>query len=261
MDTKLKILITGANGYVGKSLHIALKDKYDITAITRNECDLSNPDSVKLFFKDKTFDIVIHCAVKGGSRLALDSWKIMDDNLHMYYNLLSNKHCFNKFIHFGSGAEIYLQQSPYGLSKHVIRQSILERENFYNLRIFAVFDQNELNTRFIKANIKHYLNKEPIEIYQNKNMDFFYIPDLVKLVEYYIINNDLPKEVNCRYKEIVSLNDIANLINNLDSHKVKIKLGDDPSFDYIGIEYHNLPINFIGLEQGIKETYNKLKNE
>jgi nucleoside-diphosphate-sugar epimerase len=98
----------------------------------------------------------------------------------------------------------------------VIRQSILEKENFYNLRIFAVFDENEWDTRFIKTNIRHYINKKPIQIYQNKNMDFFYIPDLVKLVEYYVTNNDLPKEANCHYGNTVSLKDIANLINNLD---------------------------------------------
>ena len=257
----MKILITGANGYVGKSLHTALKDKYNVTTITRKECDLSNSESVRLFFEDKIFDVVIHCAIEGGSRLIQDDWKVMDDNLCMYYNLLSNKHRFNKLIHFGSGAETHLQHTPYGLSKHVIRQSILEKENFYNLRIFAVFDENEWDTRFIKTNIRHYINKKPIQIYQNKNMDFFYIPDLVKLVEYYVTNNDLPKEANCHYGNTVSLKDIANLINNLDSYKVKIEFGEGSSPDYIGKEYHNLPIDFIGLEQGIKETYNKLKNK
>ena len=44
----------------------------------------------------------------------------------------------------------------------MIRQSILEKENFYNLRIFAVFDENEWDTRFIKTNIRHYINKKPI---------------------------------------------------------------------------------------------------
>jgi GDP-L-fucose synthase len=257
----MKILITGGNGYVAKSLYNALKDKYDVTAITRDNFDLTNRESTNIFFTKKYFDVVIHCAIEGGSRLVQDDWKVMDDNLCMYYNLLSNKHCFNKFIHFGSGAETHLQHTPYGLSKHVIRQSILEKENFYNLRIFAVFDENEWDTRFIKANIKHYINREPMQIYQNKNMDFFYIPDLVKLVEYYIVNSDLPKEANCHYGNMVSLKNIVNLINNLDDYKVEIEFGDGSSPDYIGEEYHNLPIEFIGLEQGIKETYNKLKNK
>lgn len=257
----MKILITGTNGYVGKSLYIALKDKYEVTALTRNECDLTNSSSVNSYFEDKWFDVVIHCAIKGGSRLREDGWDVLDANVSMYYNLLANKHHFNKFIHFGSGAETHLQHNPYGLSKHVIRQSMLEKENFYNLRIFAVFDENEWDTRFIKANINHYLNKNPMQVYQNKLMDFFYIPDLVKLVEYYVLNDNLPKEANCQYNTTTSLYNIANFINNLGDYNVEIKLGDGSSSDYIGEKYHNLPIDFIGLEQGIKETYNKLKNK
>lgn len=257
----MNILITGGNGYIAKSLYNALKDKHEVTTITRNECDLSSSSSVDSYFEGKGFDVVIHCAVKGGSRLKQDGWDVMDANLSMYYNLLANKHCFNKFIHFGSGAETHHQHNPYGLSKHVIRQSMLEKENFYNLRIFAVFDENEWDTRFIKANINHYLNKTPMQVHQNKLMDFFYIPDLIKLVEYYILNDNLPKEANCQYSTTTSLYNIANLINNLDNHRVEIKLGDESSSDYTGGEYHNLPIEFIGLEQGIKEIYNKLKNK
>ena len=37
----MKILITGANGYIGKSLYNALKDKYDVTAVTRTDFDFN----------------------------------------------------------------------------------------------------------------------------------------------------------------------------------------------------------------------------
>ena len=254
----MRILITGANGYIGKSLYNALKDKYDVTAITRNECDLNNSESVNLFFKDKIFDVVVHCAVKGGSRLQQDNWNILDINLSMYYNLLANKNHFDKLIHFGSGAEMYNNTQPYGFSKEVIRKSVLYNDRFYNLRIFGVFDENELDTRFIKANIKRYINKEPMNIHQNRLMDFIYMPDLVKIVEYYI-NNDGPKEIDCTYNESLTLEKITRIINKLEEYKVDVEIinkgADRP---YIGT-FNNLGIEFIGLEQGIKETYNKLK--
>jgi nucleoside-diphosphate-sugar epimerase len=110
------------------------------------------------FFQSKHFDVVIHCAVQGGSRLKKDSYKDMDINLVMYYNLLQHKPHYDKLIHFGSGAEVFNSEDPYGLSKKVIANSISEIDNFYNIRIFAVFDENELDTRFIKSNIKRYLN-------------------------------------------------------------------------------------------------------
>lgn len=257
----MNILITGGNGYIAKSIYNALKDKYNINIITRNECDLTDPLAVNLFFSDKWFDVVIHCAVKGGSRLQKDNWDIMDINLSMYYNLLSNKNHYNKFIHFGSGAEVHMKEEPYGFSKNVIHKSILSKDNFYNVRIFGVFDENELDTRFIKANIKKYINKEPILIYENKKMSFFYMKDLIMLIEYIIINDSskLIKENNCDYIKKYTLLEIAQMINKLDNYKVPILIETELGKDYVNeysIEY-DLP--YIGLEKGIIETYNKLK--
>ncbi len=254
----MNILITGGNGYIGKSLYNALKAKYNITVITRNECDLNNSLAVNTYFQDKEFDVVIHCAVNGGSRLQQDDWSVLDTNLSMYYNLYSNKDKFKKLIHFGSGAEIHDNKSPYGFSKDVIRKSILNNDGFYNLRIFGVFDENELDTRFIKSNIKRYINKDPMIIHQNKMMDFIYMPDLIEIVEYYI-NNDGPKEINCNYDNIMSLQDIAGIINSLDEYRVNIEVKNkEKGKPYVG-GFKNLGIRFTGLKLGIKETYNKLK--
>jgi GDP-L-fucose synthase len=260
----MRILITGANGYIGKSLRNALRDKHFVTAITRKELELTDAVAVKEFFsKSPFFDIVIHCAVAGGSRLTKDDWNVMDKNLTMYYNLLANRTRFGKFIHFGSGAETYMPSEPYGYSKKVIAKSILNQDKFYNLKIFGVFDENELDTRFIKANIKRYINKEPIQIYQDRVMDFFYMQDLIKVIKYYIAEANPPKEFDCVYNRIHRLSFIANTINNLDKHKVdmieaELQEGTPYTSNYRNVE---LPIEFIGLVGGIENTYNKLKNE
>ena len=140
-------------------------------------------------------------------------------------------------------------------------QSILKKENFYNIRIFAVFDEYELNTRFIKANIKKYINKESLIIHQNKYMDFFNMLDLISIVEYVMLNDDAPKEIDCTYSKSNTLFEIAEMINNLDEHKVSIKV-ENPTLDvpYVG-KYTPLGIEYIGLESSIKNTYNILKNE
>jgi len=254
----MKVLITGGNSYIAKSLYNALKDQYGITCITRQDFDLTAFQAMNNFFQSKHFDVVIHCAVQGGSRLKKDSYKDMDINLVMYYNLLQHKPHYDKLIHFGSGAEVFNSEDPYGLSKKVIANSISEIDNFYNIRIFAVFDENELDTRFIKSNIKRYLNKENIVIYQDKLMDFFYMKDLVTLVNYYIKENHLPKVAECSYDKKYSLLDIANLINNLSKHKVSIKqLDPTEGNSYIGKT--SLQLNYVGLEKGIQEVYNKIK--
>jgi GDP-L-fucose synthase len=257
----MNILITGGNGYVAKSLHNAFKDQHNVTSVTRQDFDLTDSKATNSWFENKHFDVILHTAVVGGSRLKPEDASIMDQNLQMYYNLLSCKSKYDKFIQFGSGAELLQRDTPYGLSKHIIHQSILEKNGFYNIRIYGVFDENEWETRFIKTCIKKYINNEPMEVHQNKYMDFFYMEDLVSLVKLYILNDNLPKEIDCTYRESKTLYHITDIINHLNGHQVEIKLNNSGvGTEYIG-KFTDLGINYMGLEKGIIETYNKLKNE
>ena len=113
----MNILITGGNGYIGKSLS---KNLSEAISVNRKVFDLTDRYSTDKWFDGKYFDIVIHTAVKGGSRLSEDNGDVCYQNLQMFYNLLNNKHCFNKLIHFGSGAELGMPTDPYGLSKNII---------------------------------------------------------------------------------------------------------------------------------------------
>jgi dTDP-4-dehydrorhamnose reductase len=58
-----QILITGANGQLGRSL-AALKNQtpYKLCLVTRQEMDLSQPDTIDAFLSGKTFDFLINCA-------------------------------------------------------------------------------------------------------------------------------------------------------------------------------------------------------
>lgn len=76
----MRILITGANGYIGKSLYNALKDKYDVTAITRTSFDLTDSIALSKFFESRySFDVVLHCAASTNPRDT--NWDIADINL------------------------------------------------------------------------------------------------------------------------------------------------------------------------------------
>ena len=177
----------------------------------------------------------------------------------MYYNIVENRQSYGRLIHFGSGAEINSQDTLYGFSKSVIRKSVLNNDNFYNLRIYAVFDENELDSRFIKASIKNYIDKKPISIHQNRQMSFFYMKDLISLVKHYIETKDPEKEINCCYKEVYTLEKIASIINNLDSHRVDIiKQTEEFGKPYYGFNTNFPNIKLIGLEKAIKETYNQI---
>lgn len=255
-----RILITGGNGYIAKSLAQGLSE-HDVTLITRADVNLTDENACRSFFYNKSFDVVLHTAIEGGSRLKKDDESVLENNIKMHYNVYNYAGKYAKFISFGSGAELGRPTDPYGLSKFVIAQSMLSKPNCYNIRVYAVFDHNELDTRFIKANITKYANKEDMVIHQNKLMDFFYMDDLLLVIKYYINNNNPPKEFNCTYLESKTLLQIAETINHLDKHRVGINvLNDGLIGDYIG-SWDGLILPYTGLEQGIQNTYNIIKSQ
>jgi nucleoside-diphosphate-sugar epimerase len=255
----MKILITGGNGYIARSIYSILHNKYDITTIGRKDFDLTDWKQTNEWFQDKSFDVIIHTAVSGGSRLKEETDLVIRENLLMYRNLLNHQDKFTKFISFGSGAELGNPTTPYGISKQIIADSMFFKPNFLNLRIYAVFDENELDTRFIKSNIQRYIDHKDMIIHQNKQMDFFYMGDLVNLVDYFLSREEwVYEELDCCYIEKHTLVDIANIINNIDQHKVEIKLGINAEKPYVGF-WRGLPIELIGLKKGIINTYNKIK--
>jgi len=256
----MRILVTGGKGYIAKSITNTLWSRYHIIAPGKDELDLTDKSSVDKFFENKQFDVVIHTAIKGVANTRDPDETISFWNLVMFYNLLSKKDHFKKLINIGSGAERYLPDTPYGHSKNIINKLVHKYDDFYTLRVFAVFDENENDTRFIKSSIRKVLNNEPIVVYQDRLMDFIYMPDLISTIVYYMEGKDLLKEVDCIYEDTVSLSKIANYINNhLSINKVPINIEDPlPGENYIGT-FTELPVAFIGLEQGIENVYNKLK--
>lgn len=270
----MKILLTGSNGFLGSNILQKLKE-YDITAITRNDLDLCNTEETDLFFSNNKFDIVIHCAINGGNRLVTDDYSCLYQNTLMALNLQKNKSSFNKLIHFGSGAEldrnldifgyennIYnrVPNDYYGLSKNIIARIFDSEPNFYNLRIFNVFAEDEAARRMIKSNILNYIEGNPIIIHQDKLMDFFFIDDFVTILKYYIDDKCSIKEIDCVYREKVSLSQIAYMINHLSDHKVPVVTNSEArGNNYTG--NYSIFFNqtkFLGLEYGIRKVYESL---
>jgi UDP-glucose 4-epimerase len=257
----MKILITGKNGYIAKSLIKALSPNYNITSIGREDFELLDGKATKEWFSEKYFDLVIHTAIVGGNRLVPENSDVLTKNLMMYDNLMKCNANFDRFMNFGSGAEVK-HNTPYGFSKRIISQLMRDNPKNINVRIYSVFDENELYTRFIKSSIQKYINKEDIVIHQDKKMDFFYMKDLISLVEWYIDHREYNSQINfmsCSYLKKHTLSQVASLINDLDEHKVNIRIEDNGVGDDYCEAYSVLPFELTGLEEGIKETYKKLK--
>jgi nucleoside-diphosphate-sugar epimerase len=261
----MNILITGAKGYIGTALMTYLNENHTVTGISRDDFDLTNSVDTANWFKDKHFDVVIHTAAVGVRNPNKNDMTVLDTNLRMYYNLLEASAHYNRFINLGSGAEVFQQDTSYGLSKSLIRSSLLAKDKFFNLRMYGLFDENEMNSRFIKANVINYIRRHDIIVHQNRYMDFFYMKDFYKIIDYFISHNNPPKEYECGYRTTPSLQGIANFINTLSDYEVNI-IYITPK-NTLGSKYcvgnYTRPqiigdYEVIGWEEGVREVYNKL---
>lgn len=261
----MNILLTGSQGYIGSGIIRYLDNRYNISKINRRVFDLRDTQATDQWFNqldhNTFFDVVIHTAIVGGNRLSNDDSSVLDNNIKMYSNLLNHRDKYRKFINIGSGAEKCSPDTFYGLSKKTIACSLSDKKHCYNLRIYGIFDEYEIDRRFIKSSLSRYLNQQNIVIHNDRYMDFIYFLDFISILRKYIENDDMPKTLDCVYRNKYMLTDIAAIINQLDYYTVKVEINDKKdTTDYIG-ECSNLQIDHHGLEYGIKETYKRIKNE
>ncbi len=275
----MNILVTGANGFIGSNIIKLLSNDTNFKFFNgnRNFIDLYSIDSIERYLDKNQIDTVIHCAIEGGSRLKQDTSDIFYRNILIYENLIKFNHRYKVFINFGSGAEFdrkydisnvneydmfgVVPTDFYGLSKNIISKLSVHYCASVNLRIFGCFYHNELSTRFIKNNINKYINHKSMIIHQDRYMDFFYMDDLINIIEYSLNNPPSTyKDINMSYLKKYKLSDITSIINDLSSYKVDVIIENEN----FGLNYtgngellNSLNLKLKGLELGIKECYHK----
>ena len=210
---KKTIFVTGASGFIGRNITEFFRDTATIIAPSHAQLDLLSQDAVNKFFKEREIDYVIHCANIGGNRKCRDTIDIVEKNVRIFFNLVENSRYFDKFIHFGSGAE-YDKSRPltqitetsfgeripidsYGFSKFSISKFIENSENIVCLRLFGVFGKYEdFEYKFISNAILKNLLQLPIRIRQNVFFDWLYIDDLMRIIPYFFDNEPRYKIYN-----------------------------------------------------------------
>ena len=275
----INILITGAGGFVGKTLTEYLKDKeYSVFATRHSELDLLDVDKVSKYLKDNDIKIIIHCANVGGKRDSQHT-DILDNNIQMFTNLEKNMTKDMKMIFFGSGAEYaktrdlvnvkesdfgkYTPKDEYGLSKYRISELISKSsKNIVSLRIFGLFGKYEdSDVRFISGAIIANLNKQPISINKNVVFSYLYEDDFCEIIEWFINNDCKEKFINIVPDEKIDLVSIASIINSVSDYKSEvIVLNEGLNNEYSGDNERLLKsigdFSFIKYEESIKSMYN-----
>ena len=227
----MKILIIAKNSFLAKQIKdYFLNSEYDLYFSSREDFDLTSAEQTRNFFNVRHYDVVVNCAINGGIRGKEDTLQDFLNNIQMFKNLVDNRDGFGKLINFGSGAEFdrsldidscseeqIFTRSPkdyYGLSKNIITRIIYKYDKFFNIRIFGCFGKHEKEGRFLKTNIKNALSNEPLNVHQDRFMDYISADDLCKILKFYFDNDIklLPKDLNAVYKKKYTLKQLAKMV-------------------------------------------------
>lgn len=226
----MKIMITGGNGFIGLNLQERLGREHVVFAPSRKDLDLVNASDVRAYFREHSFDAVIHCATWDATQYSnKDTSKILDYNLRMFFNIVRERDNFGRLISLGSGAEfsrphwtpfmtedyfgIHVPADPYGFSKYIINKHIESMPGAVNLRLFGVFGKHEdWRIRFISNAAYRALHDLPINIRQDVFFDYLYINDLSDIINRFLYIVPKQKVYNVCTNRTCSLTVLARIV-------------------------------------------------
>jgi nucleoside-diphosphate-sugar epimerase len=224
----MRILLTGAGGFIGSSLISQLSDHYTIFPVYRNKnnplkrdilVDILNKEQVMNLFSSfaahTKIDVIIHCASILASGQNLKDFSLLYDNLKISENIVEITKMLkpSKLINLSSMAVypnidgVFNEQSlvnpsantdcVYGLSKfcsEIIFEYYLGKENIQvaNLRLAQVYGKGMRNDRIISVMKKELAENNTISVYGNgeRISNFIKVEKFAGIVKK-IINEDI----------------------------------------------------------------------
>tara|TARA_Y100000296_G_C5164732_1_gene253906 strand:- start:966 stop:1862 length:897 start_codon:yes stop_codon:yes gene_type:complete len=254
-----KILITGGNGFVARSLYENFTNSYfcplrrNIYAPSRAELDLLDADKVYEYLKENKFDVVVHTATYDAAPQfsSKDMDKVLEYNLKMFFNVARARYHYGKMIYFGSGAEAgrenwipqmreeYISWNvpadQYGLSKHTMNEIAENSRNIYNLRVFGLFGKfDDWRYRFISNACCKVVLGLPITIRNNARFDYLHIDDLAEVIKWFMNNEPKRRSYNVCSGQVHAYEAIATKILNTASKKLDIIINNSDLLEYSG---------------------------
>jgi len=261
----MRVMILGANGFIGKRLCKLLKNHEIIPIVRDGKYDLLSFAEVSAMLQFHTPDVIVNAAFDKNVGAA----SILN-NVQVFMNFYNNNIYFDRYINIGSGAEFDKSKSitnayeselkwcfpldSYGFVKNQIARICSEKENFYTLRLFGCFGWGESPSRLFPT------LTDGLDItIRDCWFDYISIQDFAKIVDHYTVasRHKLYRDVNCVYADMYKLSEVANMFANV--HKI-----DDSGWKYTqgnhnytgsGDRLESMNIKLDGLLQGIKDYY------
>lgn len=272
-----KVFITGGSGFIGRNLKEQLGHKYDISAPSSHDVNLTDADKTSEFIKKNNFDVIIHAANWNSRSPHKSVDKILEYNIRMFFNIARCKDHYGRLIYYGSGAEYgkkwwlprmsedyfdeHVPDDAYGFSKYIMTKYAEGYDNICNLRLFGVFGKYEdWQTRFISNMCCQALFDMPLLIRQNVFFDYLYIDDLVAITDLFITKSPVKVAYNICTGRSYDLLSRAEMVLKAAGKNIEIRI-TKPG---LGAEYSGNNSRFISefgefvfsrIDAGIQKLY------
>jgi len=246
----LKILVTGATGFIGSNLMQHLKQKkYTVHGLSFHKTDkknifsipLSKPTALQSHFQKNKYDIVIHLAASIEENSPL---KLFNINCQYTLNLLEvcRTYKIKKFI-FTSSHAIYDKtnylpideehnirpSSNYAISKLISEEICKMFYNYYGLKIIilrlsSVYGKNQPIKYLIPKLIDQCLNQKKIVLHKYQNgfqlMDLIHVEDVCRALELSIKSKLKFGVFNIASGNPVTVKNLVDIISKITNTKI-----------------------------------------
>lgn len=239
-----KMVITGVNGFIGRSAVNNFKDEYEITGIDLGEqgscgllryyaCNMSKErDALIKILSGASPDVVLHCAGSANvGASVLHPMEDLDGNLHSLYGLLlalQQLQIRPKIIFFSSAAvygnpkslpicetDAPSPVSPYGLHKLMCEQLCSYYNRLYgfrirSVRVFSAYG-NGLNKQILWDMYQKYTKDGQIALFGtgDETRDFIHVSDIMRAVSLIIDDTGSEEVFNVANGEEISIRRLA----------------------------------------------------
>jgi GDP-L-fucose synthase len=246
----MKVLVTGANGFVGKNLMPKLLDYYCVCTLPHRKCDLRDKSLAEYFIKSQKPDIIVHLAAKVGGIGANQAHpgEFMYDNLTMGINVIEAARKINaKMIMLGTVCSypkfcpIPFQEkelwngypeetnAPYGIAKKTLVELIISYHKEYDfnginllpVNLYGPEDSFDLETNHVIPALIMKINDAIVNDMDlvvwgsgKASREFLYVEDLCDAILLAINHND-PFPINIGTGKEIKIRDLTRIICNL----------------------------------------------
>ena len=269
----MSILFTGHKGFLGRELIPALSMLDEIVVF---DGDLLDFEAVRIFAEKCSVTKIFHAAARGGRRNKVETPSTLQNNVQVTTNILrldlpTLLICSGAVYNREKSIDVATERKSldsfptdfYGQSKFITTALARNRDDCRILRFFNVFGITEGIDRFITFNISQYIKHEPMLIFSDFEMDFFFVEDALPAVNSWMAGDAIPNEMNMVYRSKFLLSEICTIINTLADYSVPIiRERDEKGKNYTGDGQLLESLGFpqLGLEGGILNMYHLLLN-